>query len=96
MIEFLFLLAASFLIKKYFITDDEQQKETTAVKKILIEKIDQQYYAWDIDKKEEFITQSKSIDDIITLVSSKFKDFDIMLNVDKETECQLKNLKIID
>jgi hypothetical protein len=75
--------------------EEELVKEEQNTKKIFIEKINEQYYAWDVGDKEEFIVQSKELKSLIEHVVVKFKTNDIEIKTTKEIECHLKELKFV-
>ena len=93
----LFILA--WVFARNFTTKNKEEEELVSVeentKKIFIEKIDDQYYAWGFGDKEEFIVQSKELKSLIEHIVIKFKTNGIEIKTTKEIECHLKELKFI-
>lgn len=96
MIEILITIIAMVIASKFRTAFDEKEEELIENNvSIFLEKIQNQYYAWYIEPKEEFICQADSIDNILNILAKKFENYNLNIKTTKEIECQLKELKLI-
>jgi hypothetical protein len=75
-----------------FETEVEETKKEAA-KKIMVEEISGNYYAWYTEPKEEFIVQTKSIEDMGKELKKLSINHDLLVKTTEEIACQLNELK---
>jgi hypothetical protein len=97
MIDIILFLFGWFFMKYIFSSKQKEEtiKDPVITQQVLIEKIQDQYYAWKMFPKEEFVTQSKSLEEVMHNLSNILEDKRIEIKTNEEIEWQLKNLKFI-
>lgn len=98
MIEFLISLVLFWYTMKFAKgkPEETESKPKENIKNILIEKIDEQYYAWEKEPKEKFVYQSKILKDLIEHLALKFKDAEIEIETTEEILCHLRNQSLVN
>lgn len=90
--DILFLILGWVLARKFIAKNEEPETPQINQTKVLIEKIEDQYYLWKIDDKEEFLTQSKDLDKVVEYIATKFDKYRIDIKTSEEIACLLKDL----
>jgi hypothetical protein len=83
----LILFFFGWLIMKYLFSVKEKEeptKQLSVTQRVLIEKIGDQYYAWKTIPKDEFITQSKYLEEVMNNLANILDD--------KKIEIKIKDL----
>lgn len=98
MIEFLISVLIFWYTLKFAKGNPEENKTENKenVKNILIEKIEDQYYAWEKEPKEKFVYQSKVLKDVIEHLALKFQDDEIEIETTEEILCHLRNQSLVN
>ena len=98
MLEFLISLVMFWYTMKFVRgkPEEPETKSKESIKNILIEKIDEQYYAWEKEPKEKFVYQSKVLKDVIEHLALKFQDDEIEIETTEEILCHLRNQNLVN
>jgi hypothetical protein len=91
-VDILLFILAWLLARNFTIKSEEPETPKINQTKILIEKIEDQYYLWKIDDKEEFLTQSKDLNKVVDYIATKFDKYHIDIKTSEEIACLLKDL----